>query len=37
VGVVSGRARFDAVDDEKEMMQPLDSVQVELCQDACGI
>jgi hypothetical protein len=29
-----GRARLDAVD-EKEMMQPLDCVQVELGEDAC--
>jgi hypothetical protein len=28
-----GRARFDAVF-EKEMMHPLDSVRVELCEDA---
>jgi hypothetical protein len=39
VGAVSGvtaggRATFDAVYD-KEMVQPLDSVQVELCEDAC--
>jgi hypothetical protein len=32
-GVACGRARFDAVH-EKEMMQPLDSVRVELCKDA---
>jgi hypothetical protein len=31
-----GRARFDAVR-EKEVVQPLDSVQVELCEDACRI
>jgi hypothetical protein len=35
-GVAGGRARFDAVD-EKEMVHPLDSVQVELCYDVCGI
>jgi hypothetical protein len=35
-GAACGRARFDAVD-EKEMVQPLNSVQVELCKDACGI
>jgi hypothetical protein len=29
-GAACGRARFDAVY-EKEMIQPLDSVQVELC------
>jgi hypothetical protein len=32
-GAVCGRARFDAVY-EKEMMQPLDNVRVELCDDA---
>ena len=29
-GAACGRARLDAVD-EKEMVQPLDSVQVEIC------
>jgi hypothetical protein len=29
-GAAFGRARFDAVD-EKEIVQPLDSVRVELC------
>jgi hypothetical protein len=32
-GVACGRARLDAVY-EKEIMQPLDSVRVELCKDA---
>jgi hypothetical protein len=32
-GVARGRAGFDAVYEE-EMMQPLDSVRVELCNDA---
>jgi hypothetical protein len=32
-GATCGRARFDALY-EKEMMQPLDSVRVELCEDA---
>jgi hypothetical protein len=41
VGAVSGcaacgRARFDAVDD-KDMVQPLDNVQVESCSDACDV
>jgi hypothetical protein len=31
-----GRARFDAVD-EKEIMQPLESMQMELCLDACRV
>jgi hypothetical protein len=35
-GAACGRARFDAVD-EKDMVQLLDSVQVELCEDACGV
>jgi hypothetical protein len=33
VGASCGRARLDAVD-ETEVVQPLDSVQVELCEDA---
>jgi hypothetical protein len=33
VDAASGCARFDPVY-EKEMMQPLDSVRVELCKDA---
>jgi hypothetical protein len=33
VGVSCGRARLNAVD-EKEMVQPLDGVQVELCGNA---
>jgi hypothetical protein len=33
VGAASSCARFDAVD-ESEMMQPLDGVRVELCEDA---
>jgi hypothetical protein len=41
VGAVSGvaacgRAGFDAVN-EKEMLQPLDNVQVELSKDVCGV
>jgi hypothetical protein len=32
-GAASGRAGFDAVH-EYEMMQPLDSVRLELCNDA---
>jgi hypothetical protein len=33
VGTSPGRARLDAVD-AKEVVQPLDGVQVELCEDA---
>jgi hypothetical protein len=33
VGASCGRARLYAVD-EKEVVQPLDGVQVELCEDA---
>jgi hypothetical protein len=32
-GAACGRARFDRIYEE-EMMQPLDSVRVELCEDA---
>jgi hypothetical protein len=32
-GAARGRAEFDAVD-EKEMVEPLDSVRMELCKDA---
>jgi hypothetical protein len=35
-GAACGRARFDAVY-EKEMVHPLDIVQVELCDDACCV
>jgi hypothetical protein len=35
-GAACGRARFDAVY-EKEMVHPLESVQVELCEDACCV
>jgi hypothetical protein len=35
-GSSCGRARLDVVD-EKDMMQPLDSVQVELGEDACCV
>jgi hypothetical protein len=35
-GAACGRARLDAVY-EKEMMQPLESVQVELCEDVCRV
>jgi hypothetical protein len=35
-GVACGRAKLDAVD-EMEMVQPLDCVQVELCEDTCCV
>jgi hypothetical protein len=35
-GVACSHARFDAVG-EKEMVQPLDNVQVELLYDECGV
>jgi hypothetical protein len=35
-GAECGRARLDAVY-EKEMVQPLSIVQVESCEDACGV
>jgi hypothetical protein len=34
-GAACGRARYNAVGEE--MMQPLDSVRVELCKDAGGV
>jgi hypothetical protein len=35
-GAASVSARFDAVYD-KEMMRPLEGVQVEVCEDACCV
>jgi hypothetical protein len=34
-GAASGRAGFNAI--YEEMVQPLDRVQVEMCQDACVV